>query len=346
MSYLKHLWIAAKGWIKSLAGALLFWLLIRSFFFEIYYVPSASMRQTLIEGDYILVNKLAYGPRLPITPIASPFAHQSFYSEWLQLPYYRLPGLNTIKHNDIVVFNYPAESGFPVDQRTYFVKRCVALPGDTFKLFNRTAIVNNAPIDTPDKLQFSYTVVTRSGYIDSATVTNLCLEHVGIFPGKGKYAYFMTKQSADSLRKLPNILAVEANTEDKEVLDEDIFPHNKNYKWNLDNFGPVIIPRKGDSIAINKTNICLYERIIVQYEKNLLTKRGDTLFINRLPVRYYTFKMNYYFVMGDNRHFSHDSRVWGFLPENHLIGKANYIVVSKNNEPYFNKQERRFKLIH
>jgi signal peptidase I len=248
------------------------WLFIRSFIFQAYKVPTSSMNNTLKEGDYIFVNKLAYGFRFPITVLSFPFS--KIYSDFISFPYTRSLGYSEVKRNDIIVFNYPLEKDFPIDHRQEYVKRCMALPGDTFLVKNGTIYVNNIPTSEPSTLLLNQNSKQKGMLFDSS------------------------------------------------FYNPSVFPNSSLIKWNLDYFGPLNIPKKGERISLTKNNLKLYERVIKNYENNELKMKGDSIFINNLQVTNYTFKMNYYFVMGDNRNNSIDSRFWGFVPESHLIGKV------------------------
>lgn len=334
-----------KEWGKAALYAFIAWLLLRTFFFETFSIPTGSMRRTLLEEDYIVVNKLAYGPRFPITPLSFPFSQQKNYLEWIQVPYFRIWGFSDIGHNDVVVFNYPMEDEFPVDHRTNYIKRCVGLPGDTFQLAEGTVYINAKEIPFPQNAQYSYAVESDSTGIDSATMANLGLELKNELPSLHRYTFLMTDSRADSLRKMKNILSVEKNIQPAAYYESECFPSDYNFKWNVDNFGPLIIPRAGDSVPLSVNNLALYRRIIVNYEKNTLEVKNDSVYVNGAICTYYTFKMNYYFMMGDNRHVSHDSRVWGFVSEDHIVGRASFILLSLTSEPGISRWERSFTWI-
>ena len=229
------------------------------------------MRTTLLEGDYIVVNKLAYGARIPFTPLSLPFASSNAFLDFIQLPYLRLPGYTHVSRNDVIVFNLPSEKDVPIDERILYVKRCIALPGDSLKIEKGIVFINGQPLPIPDGVHDSI--------ISSKTFYN------------------------------PNF-----------------FPNDPFIKWNLDYFGPLYIPRKGDSIKLNLRTLSIYRQIIEKYEGNKTRSMNDTIYIDNKKESFYTFKMNYYFALGDNRNNSIDSRIWGFLPETHIIGKASFIL--------------------
>jgi signal peptidase I len=238
-------------------------IVIRIFLFQSFNVPGVSMKNNLNEGDYIIVNKLAYGARIPVTP----FSIGSYYIN-ISLPYVRIPGYSMIKKNDILVFNAPTETEKPIDHRTPTVKRCIALPGENIAIKYGQIFVNNAP---------------------QKPVKNILYLR-------------------DRLGK-PLFM-------DRSYYSPQIFPNHPNVRWNTDHFGPLRIPKKGQTILLTDENLLLYGKLIVDHEDNtILTRKAKT----------HTFHLNYYFVMGDNRSKSIDSRSWGFVPESHMIGKVEWI---------------------
>lgn len=287
------------------------------------------MEKSLLTGDYMLINKLSYGPRLLRTVLSVPFINQKYYSTLISLPYLRLFGSPDIERNDIVVFNYPREDEHPVDHRTYFVKRCVALPGDSFKIVDGMVYVNNELIDNGNNLQFNYHLKSEK-ILDSAFIAGHNLLEGGKISDNKDYSFTLTKDLADTLKSKTYITTIERNIEKKDMWDEFVFPFNVHYKWNVDNYGSLKIPAKGDTIQLDTLNLCLFEKIISSYECNTLELKNDSIFINGLYSTTYIFKQNYYFMMGDNRHNSQDSRHWGFVPEDHVIGKATRIVFSND----------------
>ena len=323
--------------------------IIRSFFFQVMYIPSDSMNGTLQSGDYIIVNKLAYGPRLPMTILSLPFSSTNFYLDWLELGYHRIPGYSEIKKNDVIVFNLPTEDNLPIDIRQPYIKRCVALPGDTFSIDGGNIHIQNGngPLlyFVPDnEMKLNYTVELkqkispRDSFFEKKEIRDfVCMDSL-------HYKMNLTTVQAHLLEKSANVFSVARNLIPANTFDVSIFPHSDHYKWNLDQFGSIVIPKKGESVKITSYNFPLYKRIIENYEANKIFIRNDSTYINNKYSPAYTFKENYYFVMGDNRYNSEDSRYWGFVPESHIIGKATFILFSSGKNSY--GASRSFSAIH
>ena len=316
-----------KEWLFALSISFILVLVLRTFFFEISSVNSPSMEKALLTGDFMLINKLAYGPRLPKTLLSVPFVNQKWFSTALALPYFRLFGSPDIERNDVVVFNYPYEDEYPVDHRSYFVKRCVAIAGDSLKIVDGVVFVNNTVIDMINDLQYNYHLKSDKK-LDSSFIAQYQLNEGGKISDNNDYSFTLTNALADSMRSKIFITEMSKNKEEKGIWDEFVFPYNIHYKWNVDNYGSIKIPQKGDTVKIDSLNLCLYERIISAYEGNTIEIKNDSIFINSEYAQHYVIKQNYYFMMGDNRHNSQDSRHWGFVPEDHVIGKATRIVFS------------------
>ncbi|MBN8703555.1 MAG: signal peptidase I [Bacteroidetes bacterium] len=348
--------ITYRQWLKATFFAFLVVLVLRTFLFEAYTIPTSSMEKTLQVGDFIFVNKLSYGARLPITPLSIPFSHQYIpllgirsYLTWIQSPYFRLPGINSIKRNDIIVFNYPMETGVPIDHRTHYIKRCIALPGDSIEINESKVFVNDSLLELPVNAELNYIIKTeKKGHFNPDSFAMMGITDGGRISGKGDYMFSLTDSALSRVARMNNIKEIKQYVDKRGVANDMVFPNDKKYSWNIDNWGPMKVPKAGDSTMLTLENLPLFYRIIVFYEKNELEIKYDSIYINGNVSSYYTFKKNYYFMLGDNRHSSADSRFWGFVPEDHIVGKAVYLFTSVDKSKSFFKKirrERTFKSI-
>jgi signal peptidase I len=298
------------------------------------------MEKSLLVGDFLFVSKLHYGARIPNTPLSFPFAHNtmpliggSSYLKWIHIPYMRLPAFQKIKNNDIVVFNWPGDMDErPVDKKDNYIKRCIAIPGDTLEIREAQIYINGKADRNFPGQQLDYYVNT-----DGTPINQKVLHELGIDPGSptnvpGQFGYFMTVSQAEAVAKLGNVKSIGPGVQrrgDPPPFGEALFPGDgRNFPFNLDNYGPIVMPKKGTTVNINKNNLALYQRIISHYENHKLDVEGDKITIDGKEATTYTFAMDYYWMMGDNRHNSLDSRYWGFVPEDHIVGKAWFIWMS------------------
>jgi signal peptidase I len=359
-----------REWVDAILFAVIAATLIRSFFIEAYTIPTPSMERSLLVGDFLFVSKLNYGARTPMTPIAFPFAQhtmpllgtKAYWDGW-QLNYHRLPGFSSLKKGDVVVFNYPMDADSPlyrpVDKQENYIKRCQGTAGDTLSVVNAQVYVNGKAMPVPPGAQMEYTYNTIGQEVNPQVNTDLSITYYGIKPT-------MTAESARILSGYTNVKNFEPSISPRGISDlmNPVFPaapvanyparvmlHGKlpNYKWNVDNFGPVIIPKRGWTVKLDSLNFPIYERCIEVYEHNKVEVKGDDIYINGQKTNTYTFKMDYYWMMGDNRHDSEDSRFWGFVPEDHIVGKAVFIWMSwDDNASFLHKirWSRLFNIIH
>jgi signal peptidase I len=428
-----------KNWLDPIIFAVIAASIIRGYTIEAFTIPTSSLEKSLMVGDFLFVNKFAYGPRIPMTPLSFPFAHHTLplsetkksYLEWIKLPYMRLPGFGSVKNGQIVVFNYPdgdtvalkhqnqsyyqivrdiAKSEIteakkhnqtvnendvyhrvweyvntnseqfgdivarPLDKREHYVKRCVGIAGDVLEIKDGDIYINSAKQQMPEKAQHNYFVKAKSNFITvdyldklDIYVTESYIASAGlndnvpsifiepIFNNNSGYGAFldnfditplkntftknhdtvvyylnMTEATAAAVRSNPNVYQVFKKVESKNSYDYRIFPHKSTYAWNNDNFGPLQIPRKGMTIPIDTHNVCLYEKIMNTYDNGIhqVTKAGGQVLYDGQPISNYTFKQDYYFMMGDNRHNSADSRSWGFVPYDHVVGSPFFVWFS------------------
>ncbi len=333
----------SREWIEALVFAVIAATIIRTFAIEAYTIPTPSMEKSLLVGDFLFVSKMHYGARTPMTVLSFPFAHNTMplfggksYLEWIQLGYHRLPGFSDIKNNDVVVFNYPMEDFRPVDKRENYIKRCIAIPGDTLQVINAEVFINGKKNWKAPFRQEDYLVYTDGSAINDKVLKELHIDEGGPTNSTGTYNFHLTDDGVEALKKLPNVKKVEPLILQQGFNPETLFPGDpKNFAYNLDNYGPVVLPKKGVTVALTPENIALYTRVITVYEGHKLQMNGDKFVIDGKEVSSYTFEMNYYWMMGDNRHNSADSRFWGFVPEDHIVGKAWFIWMSWDKDGSF-----------
>lgn len=347
--------------LGSISFAIIFATLVHTYFIQPFVIPTSSLEKSLLVGDFLLVSKFHYGARTPITPIAAPMVHDTLpiiktksYSSWPELPYFRFPKLQSVERNEIVVFNWPVDtvakffdtSGKsyykPIDKKSNYVKRCTGIPGDVLEIKKGDLYINGkiSELPTRSKVQYAYRIIIDKKdpntlvNLEKALIESSCTDGMGANAAQDTIiARAMTEPSAMALKNITGVTKVErllATTPEKAI-----FPHTKN--WNVDNLGPIKIPHAGETVQLNSETVPFYKRIISVYEKNQLSISGDDIRINGKPAKTYTFKQDYYWMMGDNRHNSEDSRYWGFVPADHIVGKPIFIWMSFDINNVFQK---------
>ena len=321
-------------------------LVIRVFIIEPCYIPSVSMQNCLMEGDYILVNKVPCGSRFPITPLSVPTVDKKWYLDFIQLPGFRIFGEPNVARNDVIVFNYPMEEEFPIDHKTKFVKRCIALPGDQLIIKNGKILINDSIASKNESFQKNYIVELKKHFAIEELKKLLGIKTIQALSYKStSYLITINEEQLWQIKQKKEIKSIKS-FDDENAWDETVFPSNELYHWNATNFGPLYVPKKGAVIEINKQTLPFYHRLITIYENNKLEVINNEIYINGEHATTYKIKMNYYFVMGDNRDNSMDSRYWGFLPENHLIGKAWMVLLSTDKKSNSIRWNRIFEKVN
>jgi signal peptidase I len=439
-----------KEWGDSLLFALIAATVIRTYVFEPFQIPTGSMEKTMLVGDFLFVNKLAYGPKVPITPLSYPLVHNNV--PWVNVPsyltiekgsYFRLPGFGKIKPYDIVVFNYPSgdtavydpripnglmghdyhgiinneaiwqfriknnllgkavnaadslkfisfienidywrniarenmKNGIfpiyssenaegmshggliyrPVDKRENYIKRCIGTPGDVIKVSNATVYRNGKPAKIFDNMAFKWDVIKSSTTFNAQELFDVFgLENApdgsrfDFEEGDSTNPYVLNispREKREIQQAYPTAkfkahidrpsYTVEKRTPSPEDLIENLecFPKDFYVNNTMTDFQEFTVPKKGTTVSISSENIAWYRRIISAYEgHSLVEKKDGTILIDGKKTSSYTFGMDYYWMMGDNRYNSADSRVWGFVPEDHIVGRASLVWLSKS--PY------------
>lgn len=339
----------AKSWIREWLDALLFAavaaLIIRAFFFEAYRIPTPSMEKTLMTGDFLIVSKISYGPRTPMV-LGVPFTN--IYMQGLVLPWTRLPGFSEVERNDIVVFNYPIDIA-PIAGKTNYIKRAVGMPGDTLSIDDKQLYVNFEEANPFPGIQQVYEVDVRNRIRLSASKVQAAggTIYQSRNGNSGSYRINMTDDVAETISNWPEITNVEPFVlpDTFNEYDRRSFSFSSGFN-NHHHMSPVVVPFEGQTVTLTDDNYHIYEAIITRYEENDVERNGGQFIINGEKTNEYTIQQDYYFVMGDNRDDSEDSRFWGFVPQTHIVGKAGIIYFSWDKERWLPRFDRILNFIH
>lgn len=333
-----------REWFDALLFALIAALIIRTLFFEAFRIPTPSMEKNLLVGDFLLVSKLHYGPRTPIT-LGIPFT--DIYIKGLELPFFRFPGFTDVERGDPIVFNHPPEN-MPIDRKTHYIKRAIGLPGDTLALINKVVHINGVPDPLTEGMQQQW-IVHKTGaqvQLPVPRLDELGARVVTFSRTPGQVIIQATPGAAQAIAEWPYVARVEPAVMTAGVPEQrtTIFPSGTDF--NRDNYGPLYIPKAGQTITLTDENWSRYEEVINRFEKgNVVRTAYNTFTIDGQPGNQYTFTRDYYFAMGDNRDDSADSRAWGFVPDNHLVGRAFLIYFSWDMDRKLPRFSRLFNLI-
>lgn len=354
---------ALGDWVSSIAFAIIAATTVHTYIMQPYTIPSSSLEKSLLIGDFLFVSKFHYGARVPMTTVALPMVHDTIpilkkksylfndnfetrKTSWLnklQLPYMRLPGFQKIKRNEIVVFNQPADTLLdmndfhpdrnyykPIDKKTNLVKRCVGIPGDSLAVVDGYVYINGKRTKLPDRAKPEWYFDVNTG--GKPLSRNMLLNRLKVREGgqtrDGNYVLNLTDKDAAILSKNPLVKSIKKRIMPKGKGNPSLFPQVDSLNWNIDNYGPIYIPKKGVTVKLDKKSLPFYKRIISEYERNNLTVNGDDIYINGKLAKEYTFKQDYYWMMGDNRQNSLDARFWGYVPFDHVVGKPVLIWMS------------------
>ena len=386
-------------WVSSILFAVVAATLVHTYIMQPYIIPTGSLEKTLLVGDFLFVSKFHYGSRVPMTTVSFPMVHDTLpilkirsYLKKPQLPFLRLPGLQKIKRNEIVVFSWPAdtvrqffvkEAGVrkPIDKKSNYVKRCVAIPGDTLQIIDGLVHIDGERTQLPQRARVQYIhtlshnegisarklldlgykdftrtykikgitqqsfnairpyilgttgtsiedfkVITSSRGLPIEIVRQLRLQVTEVLARERQLT--LTLNEAKELAIQPWVDTVVRRNQAESIPNTNFFPNALPYDWNEDNFGPLVLPKKGMQVTLTRENYPIYKKLIRDYEKNNFIREADRFYLNGQEVTQYTFKQDYYWMMGDNRHKSEDSRFWGFVPADHIVGKPVFIWFS------------------
>jgi len=333
-----------REWVDALVFAVVFMVIVRTLFFDLFRIPTPSMENSLLVGDYLFVSKVHYGTRTPMT-LGIPFT--SIYLPGFEIPFTRFPGFSKVKRFDSVVFNWPADNVAAIDRRQHYIKRIMGLPGETFEVRDKAVFINNERLEflppmqltwniykTEPRMQFSASAFGELGVTQIAQDSNPMIVRI-----------VATNPAVEEIRKWPWVDRVELAVVHADNLYNNLM-YPPGHHFSPDNYGPVTIPRKGQTISLTDENWPYYALVFTRYEGHTAKRVGVNRFeIDGTLARTYTFGQNYYYGMGDNRDNSEDSRFWGFIPMDHIVGKAVMVYFSWDKDAYLPRFSRLFSWV-
>lgn len=340
-------WIKRNGWLSgvlSFIGIFAVAILLRLFVFEIFSIPSSSMEDTIQPGDHIVLSKLHYGPQLPRSPFEIPWLNLFFFLnqearaksgvDWWE--YRRWGGYSSINRNDIVVFKLPAENNQP------YIKRCIGLPGEQFQMTDGQPYCEGQKVNAPMSLRNRYQLWPNDRKDAYKMLDSMQVYLPGMFNGEEVWEVSLNGKEKKLLEGSSVIDSIKAKLL-KPGEGYRPFPNDEKYPWSIDYFGPLVIPEKGMRIVLDTVSFLFYKDILRDFENLPVQEQGGRYFVDGREIREHVFRQDYYFMLGDHRNDSKDSRFIGFIPEESVIGKATCILFSSGEDGL--KWNRVFKML-
>jgi signal peptidase I len=337
-----------RQWGESLVVAVIIVLIVRSLFFDLFRIPTPSMEENLLVGDYLVVSKLHYGTRMPMTlgiPLSSAFVSGGIYLPGVTFPYKRLPGFTTVQRGDPIVFNHPPKTA-PIDRKLHYIKRVIGMPGENLSVRDKVVHIDGQPLPLGEGMQQYWSVKKSDARYQ---IPRMRMEEIGISEVQPTQSattvrILATPSAAKQVQDWSWVTSVRPYVVENANYSSMMYPSGRGYT--PDNYGPVHIPKKGETVTLTDANWPVYKAVIVRYEGKDARQMTDSTFaVEGERTTTYTFEQDYYFAMGDNRDNSQDSRFWGFVPMDHVVGKAVLTYFSWNHESWLPRFGRIFNPI-